>query len=646
MKNFIPFLVIALFIISLGQAFFLIKTSMDMTEPIDLGGKAIATTTICINGDSYINTSMCDVDVNQSTSIENNTYKCQLNASWLIQNSVWSIVPIIQNGLEIDINQSGVLTLDGNQTAVGIYNLTVNVTNNGSCGSAANSNGYYWFRLVDINDPPFQVQNIVSREVQAGSSSSIMFLSNYFDDYEDETLTYSVRGNSQIAINIDPTSSEVIVTVPENFCEDETVYFTAKDSGNLTGDSNMVNIDSTCAAVSSTTASGGGGGSRCTPDWDCRGWSDCFINGTKFRQCIDMNGCDLDNLKRVFWDECEYVPTCFDGIRNGDEQDIDCGGSCPACYLEPTCTDGVLNQGEENIDCGGPCDACQITETCFDGIQNQKETGVDCGGPCNPCKEIQVPTLIEDANSDLVRFAIIAGIILVAISLIYLIFKKEIKSFIAKIGWWLTKRQRKQYLLSDKEKNLLLSNILKIEKQITLEKEKIIYESKEPIVLALLRQIRLYFSKAVDLQIEFTVPELKTKTERMVVSENLRIIFSKFMRKTYFLEKKNLKLSKVHLILILEQLRLLVIDTSKISKDDYTFDSREYPIEGDAVAKILRFVHNASIALQYSEIDKAKKRYLKALELYEELTDSKKEVIYEDIETLFNFIKCAVAWKK
>ena len=50
-------------------------------------------------------------------------------------------------------------------------------------------------------------------------------------------------------------------------------------------------------------------------------------------------------------------PTCDDGILNGDETGIDCGGSCAACA---TCDDGILNGDETGIDCGGPdCEPCQ-----------------------------------------------------------------------------------------------------------------------------------------------------------------------------------------------------------------------------------------------------------------------------------------------
>ncbi|MBP6566854.1 MAG: T9SS type A sorting domain-containing protein [Saprospiraceae bacterium] len=75
-------------------------------------------------------------------------------------------------------------------------------------------------------------------------------------------------------------------------------------------------------------------------------------------------------------------PTCTDGVKNGQETGVDCGGpTCPSC--PPTCTDGVKNGQETGVDCGGPtCPSCP--PTCTDGIQNGQETGVDCGGPTCP----------------------------------------------------------------------------------------------------------------------------------------------------------------------------------------------------------------------------------------------------------------------
>ena len=82
---------------------------------------------------------------------------------------------------------------------------------------------------------------------------------------------------------------------------------------------------------------------------------------------------------------CDSEVTCDDGVQNGDEEGVDCGGSfCPACT---TCDDGVQNGDEEGVDCGGPdCPACP---TCDDGVQNGDEEGVDCGGSdCVPCASV------------------------------------------------------------------------------------------------------------------------------------------------------------------------------------------------------------------------------------------------------------------
>ncbi|MEZ4887176.1 MAG: hypothetical protein R3E32_20765 [Chitinophagales bacterium] len=91
-------------------------------------------------------------------------------------------------------------------------------------------------------------------------------------------------------------------------------------------------------------------------------------------------------------------PTCTDGIQNGDETGIDCGGSCPnACA---TCSDGIQNGDETGIDCGGSCpNACA---TCSDGIQNGDETGIDCGGSCpNACGGSGGSTVWTQSGNDI-----------------------------------------------------------------------------------------------------------------------------------------------------------------------------------------------------------------------------------------------------
>ncbi|MFU8805133.1 MAG: hypothetical protein ACNA8W_15065 [Bradymonadaceae bacterium] len=72
-------------------------------------------------------------------------------------------------------------------------------------------------------------------------------------------------------------------------------------------------------------------------------------------------------------------PTCHDAIKNGDETDVDCGGSCAPC-------DDGLSCGEPADCVSGVCDnnICQAP-ACDDGVFNGDETGIDCGGSCDPC---------------------------------------------------------------------------------------------------------------------------------------------------------------------------------------------------------------------------------------------------------------------
>ncbi len=105
--------------------------------------------------------------------------------------------------------------------------------------------------------------------------------------------------------------------------------------------------------------------------------------------CGDGEGCtvDADCASGVCEDgTCQPPPTCSDGVRNGDETDVDCGGTCP-----DDCDDGEGCMGDD--DCvSGHCDPATMTcgpgGACDNGVQDGDETDVDCGGSCpNDCKD-------------------------------------------------------------------------------------------------------------------------------------------------------------------------------------------------------------------------------------------------------------------
>jgi hypothetical protein len=72
------------------------------------------------------------------------------------------------------------------------------------------------------------------------------------------------------------------------------------------------------------------------------------------------------------------APSCTDKLKNGDETDVDCGGSCDTkCAFGKTCATAA--------DCDatiGVCSESLKCTTCETGVKDGNETDVDCGGSC------------------------------------------------------------------------------------------------------------------------------------------------------------------------------------------------------------------------------------------------------------------------
>ena len=68
-------------------------------------------------------------------------------------------------------------------------------------------------------------------------------------------------------------------------------------------------------------------------------------------------------------------PSCTNGVKDGSETDVDCGGPCPACADGKAC--GKAGDCKSAV-CQSTCQGA----SCSDGVKNGDETGVDCGGSC------------------------------------------------------------------------------------------------------------------------------------------------------------------------------------------------------------------------------------------------------------------------
>ena len=187
-----------------------------------------------------------------------------------------------------------------------------------------------------------------------------------------------------------------------------------------TGDETGVTPDKDASTTTNPDAKADSGADSATPPVPCSRLTTLCKDGEK---CDGAPDCAS---KVCFNNKCA-VPAPADGVKNGDETDVDCGGSkapaCPAtkaCLVPSDClsgvctgkicqapspTDGVKNGDETGVDCGGAaapkCPAGQgclsnadcdnikcdlVTKKCLpashsDGIKNLDETGIDCGGP-------------------------------------------------------------------------------------------------------------------------------------------------------------------------------------------------------------------------------------------------------------------------
>lgn len=123
----------------------------------------------------------------------------------------------------------------------------------------------------------------------------------------------------------------------------------------------------------------GGSCAKCADGKGCAGNGDC---GTGF--------CSGGTCR---------TPTCTDNARNGNETDVDCGGGCPKCANGGLCR--VDSDCASNI-CRTATPfafrTCRAAD-CGDGVKNGNETDVDCGGACARCRNGQTCTGGNDCVS-------------------------------------------------------------------------------------------------------------------------------------------------------------------------------------------------------------------------------------------------------
>ncbi|MCC7574480.1 hypothetical protein KO361_02720, partial [Candidatus Woesearchaeota archaeon] len=304
-----------------------------------------------------------------------------------------------------------------------------------------------------------------------------------------------------------------------------------------------------------------------------------------------------------------------------------------------------------------PCSVEEIPEdpeaTCFDGVQNCHvmldgsilcEDGVDCGGPCEPCRRIETPGLIIDESADnLILFTALIVVFIASLLAAYIVFRKQIMSFFAKIGWWLTRKKRKQFLLNDSDKADLLRIVNELYIRV-FNSSNADFDRTSKDLIAVLSVSRKYLSLALKISLEFDLEESKKGLRRRVFNASLRQGMLLYVESLFPKERKSVLLSKQALLTFIQETRMLIMNTSKLSKDDFTFRALELELPKPVFDNAQALVHNSFLALCFSESVSVKSNYFELLRLYDEMSDVEKNNIYYELSKVYLYTKAVLSW--
>jgi hypothetical protein len=612
-------------------------------------GKAAGIVSFCINSMPALNISNCSQNATQDSN-----YACWLSSSDADNDSLTfsSVFTDFRRDFNSSTNDLFTVSPDGyvnftpTNNDVGNFTILFMVNDGKSCSNSENSENFS-LQVINVNDPPYLKEPIPDQSFREGETLLAFYLNDYFADPDLDVLAYSVIvTNSAFIVTIDGATSRV--SISSTSCNTfGYAMFTAQDPYNETASSNLVRLE--CSAEKKGTTGGGGGGAGggggggtvkvCKSDFVCFDYYRCNSSNVKVQKCVDKKGCTDPIFMKV---PCKYEEEI---VCNESWECSEWGPCLPNSTQVRTCAD--LNKCTTNKHMPELIQTCEYIGTCNDGIKNchdgSCEEGVDCGGTCNACKSIEVPYPFQEEKSILIY--IITGIVLLLLTsiLLYHYFRKEINAALAKAGWIITKRKKKEILLTNEEKRKLLTGLLELEKK--LDEVEIFHSLNKYSEL-----IRYYFIYVYDesLAPEFDLEELKTiiNKKKAKIREVLRRIFISLFEKYLAVEKDKALITKRNIILLMEELRNLVLQTSKVEAGDVAKEVKEIeiPAKIGAVEKTIIMITNAYIALQYVELEISKKKYLELLTDYEKLNVKEQESVFEDISRLYSNISYVNSW--
>ncbi len=264
---------------------------------------------------------------------------------------------------------------DSTNVSDGNYKLSIKACD---IASQCSSEGYSVLFELDNSAPNISIINPAQNSILAYDSTSTE-INISTDEYSE--CRYSIENESfeyENGTNFSSSDGYNHSFIYSGLSEGTSykLYYKCNDSlGNI-------NKNSTIHSFSVASAPSGGP-APCIPSWSCGPWTPetCPISGIQTRECDD--GCGNSKTEER---SCEYEPTCDDGVKNGDESDVDCGGSCDPCAIGKDC---LLNEDCESFNCvNGSCAEAECIEEwycsdwsdCYDGERTRECSDInECG---------------------------------------------------------------------------------------------------------------------------------------------------------------------------------------------------------------------------------------------------------------------------
>jgi hypothetical protein len=629
---------------------------LEIKERQILTGKASGVVQFCINTPPFVNLSANPVC--NTTTYQNEEYYCRTtaydpdSAQELIPTTLinhWAERTFSENSsLPFLLMPGGEINFTPDNDAVGFYTYELVFYENVGC-----SNGFTSIvrnlTVINVNDAPYLAVNLSPVTMNDEETIFAFYLDDYFQDPDLDDLNYAVGGASAIAVAILPNGQ---VLMRANTCPaNELMIFTAIDPYNASADSNPITVTCTNRTITQPSTQGGGGGggggSGSTskvcgkPDYYCYEYHKCNITNQRVEKCIDKTGCERDRLITL---PCVYEkPT----VCNESWSCTEWEKCLPKGTQSRICTD--TNFCGTNFTKPIEMRECEYIGTCDDKIKNchdgSCEEGIDCGGPCSACKSVQVPYSFKEERG--IGIYIFTGILIILLTstLIYHYFRKEINAALAKASWYLTKKRRKQILLSKEDQKKIIQDLIKLESELSKA------EKKEELFQVINKQSELfkyYLTKALQYAGEPDYDSFKSAVEKSKgrVIPILRKIYASMLQDTRKLLTNENLIAKPKIRQALEELRNIVLQTSVVEVGEYSKESQEMkPDEKDnLVTKTIIKMINSYIALQFLEVEVAKKKYLDIISDYEKMSVQEQEMVFQDLIRLYNNITYVNGW--